>query len=384
MTAAPLTPERAMRRALSLARRVQGRTAPNPPVGAVVYRRGRVLGAGATRPAGGAHAEVVALARARERHGPRALQGAEMAVTLEPCSHFGRTGPCADAIAASGVRRVFVGHRDPNPVVAGRGIRRLRRAGIEVEVGLLAASCREQHRGFVSVMQRGRPWVALKLAATLDGRIATASGESRWVTGVEARRRVHALRNAHDAVMVGSATVAADDPALNVRTAAGHVRRWPVRVVIDGDLAVSPRAAVFRDAGAGKTLCLTRRGHSARRRALRESGGARVLEVASRAGHVDLRRALERLAGEGLTTVWVEGGGGLAAALLRHGLIDEVHWFAAPSLLGGDARAAIGAMGIRRLGDRTRLDVREVRRVGPDLYVHAHVVRADGEWEIHG
>lgn len=373
-----------MQRALSAARRAQGRTHPNPAVGAVVFKGGRLLGSGSTRPVGGAHAEIVALTEARKKHGERAVHGAEIAVTMEPCSHHGRTGPCADELIASGIRRVHIGHRDPNPVVAGRGIRKLRRAGILVEVGLLAEACREQHRGFISVMQRGRPWVALKLASTLDGRIATVAGESQWITSPESRRRVHQLRDQHDAVMVGSSTVQADDPALNVRSPGGAVRRWPARVVVDGDLAVSPRAALYRDEGAARTYCLTRRGHSARRRALRESGGASVLEVAARGGRVDLQRGLERLTTEGLSTVWVEGGGGLAAALLRRRLIDEVHWFAAPTLLGGDARAAIGALGIGRLADRTALDVREVRRVGPDLYVHAHVERADGEWGIHG
>ena len=368
-----VTPERAMERALAQARRGEGRTFPNPSVGAVLFRGDRVLGAGHSRPAGGDHAEIIAMRSASRRHGERSLRGASLAVTLEPCSHQGRTGPCADVVIEAGIRRVYVGHRDPNPLVAGRGIRRLRRAGVEVEVGVLADACRERHRGFFSVMQRGRPWVSLKLAATLDGRIATAAGESRWITGATSREHVHRLRDRHDAILVGSGTVRADDPSLSVRRPDGRVLRWPVRVVVDGDLSVSPRAALFRDDAAARTLCLTRRGHSARRRALRESSGARVIELPARGGRIDLRRALERLAAEGLTTVWVEGGGGIAAALLGRDLVDELHWFAAPALLGADGRPAVGALGLERLADRVRLDVREVRRSGPDLYVHAWI-----------
>ncbi len=371
--AARVTAERAMERALSMACKGDGRTFPNPSVGAVLFRGDRFLGGAHSSPAGGPHAEILAMRRASQRHGEKSLRGASLAVTLEPCSHQGRTGPCADAVIAAGIRRVFIGQRDPNPHVSGRGIRRLRRAGLEVEVGTLAEACADQHRGFFSAMRRGRPWVALKLAATLDGRIATASGESRWITSPESRARVHRLRDRHDAVVVGSGTARADDPALSIRRADGQVLRWPVRVVIDGALALSPRAALFRDDAAARTLCLTRRGHSKRRRALRESAGARVIEVPARAGHIDLGRALERLAAEGLTSIWVEGGGGLAAALLQRGLVDELHWFAAPSLLGADARPAIGELGLSRLVDRVRLDVREVRRCGPDLYVHARI-----------
>src|SRR5512145_85660 len=176
-----------MARALARARRASGRSFPNPPVGALVRRGGRVLGAGDARPVGGPHAEIVALARARARHGAAALRGATLAVTLEPCCHHGRTPPCTDAIVAAGIGRVWLGQLDPNPKVAGRGLRALRRAGVELRTGVREAECREQHRGFLSVQERGRPWVSLKLAATLDGRIATARGESRWITGPAAR-----------------------------------------------------------------------------------------------------------------------------------------------------------------------------------------------------
>ena len=359
-----------MARALARARRASGRSHPNPPVGALVLRGDRVLGAGETRPAGGPHAEIVAIEAARRRHGERALRGATLVVTLEPCCHQGRTPPCTDAILAAGIRRVWVGQRDPNPSVAGGGLRLLRRAGVTLRVGVRETECREQHRGFLSVQQRGRPWVALKLAATLDGRIATARGESRWITGPAARAWVHRLRDAADAVMVGSGTAERDDPELSVRRHGRRVR-MPMRVLVDGGLRVSPGARLFRDADAARTLLLTRRGHPSGRLARRTARGARALLVPARGGHLDLARALAQLAREGLSHVLVEGGGGLAAALLRAGLVDELHWFLAGSLLGADARPALGALAIRALAERRGFDFREVRRLGRDLYVRA-------------
>jgi len=360
-----------MRMALAQARRADGRTHPNPPVGAVVVRGDRVLGRGATQPPGGPHAEIVALERARRRHGARALRGATLAVTLEPCAHQGRTGPCTDVLLAAGIRRVWVGHRDPAPWTRGRGLRRLRAAGVEVLAGVLEAACRHQHRGFLSVLERGRPWVELKLAATLDGRIATAAGESRWITGPRARAFVHRLRARADALLVGSRTACADDPALTARLGRRVVR--PVRVVVDSRLAVPPGARLHREAGQSWVLCGQRA--PARRRQALERAGARLLPVRVRGGHLDLRAALEALAREGLTTLWVEGGGELAGALLRAGLVDEVHWFLAPRLLGADARPALGAGGVRRLDEAWVLEAPRVRRMGPDLYVRGRIRR---------
>jgi diaminohydroxyphosphoribosylaminopyrimidine deaminase/5-amino-6-(5-phosphoribosylamino)uracil reductase len=364
-----MDPERAMRRALSRARRREGRTHPNPTVGAAVVKGDRVLATGATSATGGPHAEIVALAAARRRHGARALRGAGLAVTLEPCHHQGRTGPCSQAIRDAGLARVWVGHRDPNPAVSDRGIRALRRAGVEVAVGILEEECRWLHRGFISVQQRERPWVALKLAATLDGRIATRGGESRWITGALARAHVHQLRGRVDAVMVGSATARSDDPELTVRSDGKRVH-CPVRILVDSKLVVPTRRRLFRDRDAARTWVLAGRAAPAGRRAAREACGARVLPIATRGGHLDLRVALRTLAWEGLTSVLVEGGGSLAAALLRAGLVDEVHWYTAPSLLGADARPAVAGLQVARLGSRPELEVRDLRRLGPDLYVH--------------
>ncbi len=377
--------ERMMRRALRAAALGSGRTHPNPSVGAVVFRGDRILATGTTRPPGGPHAEIVALARARRRFGAAALRGASLAVTLEPCNFVGRTGACTEAIVAAGIGRVVAGCRDSHARVSGRGLARLRRAGLAVEVGVLEAECRWQHRGFLSVCERGRPFVTLKLAATLDGRIAVASGESRWITGEASRAAVHRLRLEHDAVMIGSATALADDPELSARRG-DRVLRWPVRVLVDGSLRVPSRARLFslaaaRTAAAGEAVARTGETWVVCREGVRGLAAARsradrVIEVpGGGSGHVDLAQALEGLAEAGLTSILVEGGGRLAAALLRADLVDEVHWFLAPRLIGDDGRPALGAMGFERLRDALALEAVEIRRRGPDLQVSGRVGR---------
>ena len=361
--------EKMMRAALACARRGEGRVFPNPSVGAIVFRGDRILGRGTTRPPGGKHAEIVAMDAVRRKHGARALRGASIASTLEPCSFTGRTGPCADAIVEAGIGRVVAGCRDPHAKVAGRGFRKLRRAGLEVTTGVLDAECRHQHRGFLSVVERGRPWVTLKLATTLDGRIATASGESRWITGPESRAFVHRLRDASDAVMVGSETVLADDPRLDVRRGTKSLRT-PIRILLDGRLRVPADARLLSDADAAKTWVVC--GERARGLTQVRAAVGKVVPVRrSGEGHVDLSRAMKALAQAGLTTVLVEGGGGLAAALLRAGLVDEVHWMLAPKLIGSDGRPGLGPLALRRLRDAVALSPERVTRRGNDLHVHA-------------
>jgi diaminohydroxyphosphoribosylaminopyrimidine deaminase/5-amino-6-(5-phosphoribosylamino)uracil reductase len=368
-----MTPESAMRLALAQGRRARGRTYPNPCVGAVVFRGERILGRGYTRPAGGPHAEVVALRSAIRNGGARSVRGSSMAVTLEPCCHIGRTGPCTDAILESGVRRVFVGHTDPHTNVSGRGIRRLRRGGIDVEVGVLAEGCRRLHRGFISVCKRGRPFVSLKLASTLDGRIATASGESRWITGPMARAAVHRLRARTDAILVGSQTVLADDPELTARKGDRVVHR-PVRVVVDSRLRVPATARPYVDDSGGRWVVTARGASKAKRRVLTEAG-VRLLDVGRTGRYLDLERALSILGEHGLTEVLVEGGGGLGAALMRAGLVDEVHWFTSPMFLGGEARAALGPLHVAALKDAWKLRDVSVRKVGDDIHVCGQVGR---------
>jgi diaminohydroxyphosphoribosylaminopyrimidine deaminase/5-amino-6-(5-phosphoribosylamino)uracil reductase len=363
-----------MRLALSQARRAEGSTFPNPPVGAVVYRGDRVLGRGYTRPAGGPHAEIIALENARRRHGAGSLRGATLAVTLEPCCHQGRTPPCTEAVVAAGIARVAVGHLDPSCEVGGRGLRRLRARGLRVEVGILEESCRYQHRGFLSCQERGRPWVALKLAASLDGRIATSRGESRWISGEGSRLRVHQLRARADALLVGSGTVRVDDPELTARRDGRLVRR-PIRILVDSRLSVPASRRLFRGPAAATTWVLAAPRAPAERRRRLESRGVRVLSIPRRGAHLDLARTLARLAEEGLTSLLVEGGGGMAAALFRAGLVDEVHWFLAPILLGGDGLPAVGDLYLARLSSRVPIRIRDLKRLGQDLYLHGLVVR---------
>jgi diaminohydroxyphosphoribosylaminopyrimidine deaminase/5-amino-6-(5-phosphoribosylamino)uracil reductase len=296
-----------------------------------------------------------------------------MAVTLEPCCHTGRTGPCTGAIIEAKLAQVSIGCRDPHELVARRSVPRLRAAGVDVRLGVLERECQIQNRGFLSVCARGRPFVTLKLAATVDGRIATAGGESRWITGPAARSFAHGLRSSTDAIMVGGVTARTDDPELTARRG-GRVVHRPVRVLVDSKLRTSPKLRLFGDADS-QTWVLHKRG--ARGRRALEARGARLLEVKSRGDHLDLRAALECLADQGLTTVLVEGGGQLAAALLRRGLVDELHWLQAPRLLGGDARPALGALGVKRLRDAQELGTLRIRRLGDDLHIHAQLYQPE-------
>jgi diaminohydroxyphosphoribosylaminopyrimidine deaminase/5-amino-6-(5-phosphoribosylamino)uracil reductase len=349
---------RTMGAALRLAERGAGRTSPNPAVGAVVMRNGRLVGRGYHRRAGGPHAEVFALRQA----GPRA-RGATLYVTLEPCCHFGRTPPCVDAVLDSGVSRVVVGMLDPNPRVRGRGIARLRRAGLRVDVGVREEECRALNEDFAKYVTRGLPFVVLKLAATLDGRIATAKGDSRWVTGAAARRRVHEMRNRLDAVVVGSETVRADDPELTCRLRGG---RDPLRVILDARLRSPMSARVFTH-NPERTRLYTLTANGAKAERLRRRG------VVVRRGGGDrrgsLRRVLRELAEEGVKSVLIEGGGVLAAHALRAGLVDRLALFLAPKVLGGDGRPMVGAMRLRRMADALSIAEVTVERLGEDVLV---------------
>ncbi|MFI5316396.1 MAG: bifunctional diaminohydroxyphosphoribosylaminopyrimidine deaminase/5-amino-6-(5-phosphoribosylamino)uracil reductase RibD [Myxococcota bacterium] len=351
-----------MRAAVSLAARGRGRTAPNPCVGALVERGGRVLARARTADGGAPHAEARALERAGE-----AARGATLYVTLEPCAHLGRTPPCVDAVIRARPRRVVIGTVDPDPRTAGRSIRRLRRAGIEVAVGVEGAACARLHEGFLSRVLRGRPFTTLKLAASLDGRIATARGESRWITSAAARAYVQALRARADAIAVGSRTVLADDPELLARRGARIVHR-PRRIAIDSALRTPADARLIAAGEPGSAWILCAANAGAARRARLERAGARVVEVAARAGHLDLRAAWRALGRLGVNDLLVEGGGGLAAALLRAGLVDRMHFFVAPLLIGGDGRAVLAELGVERLAAALRPARLAWRRLGPDLH----------------
>ena len=348
-----------MARAVALARRGLGRTSPNPPVGAVLVKRGRLVGEGWHRRAGAEHAEIVALRRAGA-----AARGATLYLTLEPCTHVGRTPPCAPAVIAAGVARVVLGVSDPNPRVRGRGIRALRAAGIEVKTGILLVEASAVSAWWRTAMVKRRPYVILKLAASLDGRIATASGESRWVSGPPARRMVHRLRNQVDAVVVGAGTVIADDPALTCRMRGG---RDPLRVIVDGRLRVSPRARAIRERSTAPTIVATTASASTARRRDLTGAGAEVLVLPGRGGRLRLTRLLQTLSARGIVSVLIEGGADLAAAALRERVVDSLLLVSAPILIGGEGRAMLGPLGHRRLASVPRLAGDHVTRLGGDV-----------------
>ena len=339
---------RMMRRALTLAVRGLGETSPNPAVGCVVTRGGRVVGEGWHRRAGSPHAEVEALRRAGAR-----ARGATLYVTLEPCAHEGRTPPCAPLVRDAGVGRVVVARRDPNPLVSGRGLALLRRAGIVVEAGLLADESARLNERFLAWARLGRPFILLKAAVTLDGRIATAAGRSRWITSPGQRRQARWLRRLHDAVLVGIGTALADDPLL---LPSPRLRRPFTRVVLDSTLRLPPGGRLARSATPRTpVLVLCCAPDPSRRRAL-ESAGVEVLEVAGEGGRVPVAAAVEALRARGATSLMVEGGGEVLGSFLAARLVDQVALFRAPLLLGGrGSRPAFGGPDPLEVGDALRL-----------------------------
>ncbi|MFT4046128.1 MAG: bifunctional diaminohydroxyphosphoribosylaminopyrimidine deaminase/5-amino-6-(5-phosphoribosylamino)uracil reductase RibD [Solimonas sp.] len=343
-----------MARALRLAERGLCTTQPNPRVGCVIVKNGEVIGEGAHLRAGEPHAEIHALRMAGVR-----ARGADLFVTLEPCAHHGRTPPCADALVAAGLRKVWVAMIDPNPEVAGGGVARLRAAGIEVETDLLAADAERLNRGFLSRMTRGRPWLTLKLAASLDGRTAMASGESQWITSEAARADVHRLRAAAGAVMTGVATVMADNPQLNARGLDFEVRQ-PDRIVLDSNGRVPSTARIWNGDARRFWLVGARPAHA--------PDGVAVVELPRDAdGSLNLEAALAALARHEVNEVLLECGPRLAGAALQRGLVDEIVAYVAPTLLGHEARPFAYLPGFERLSQRIALQFVDTRSVGSDL-----------------
>jgi diaminohydroxyphosphoribosylaminopyrimidine deaminase/5-amino-6-(5-phosphoribosylamino)uracil reductase len=350
-----------MAHALRLAARGLGNVWPNPAVGCVVVRDGIVVGRGWTQPGGRPHAE----ARALQQAGSRA-QGATVYVTLEPCAHYGQTPPCASALIKARVARVVTALTDPDPRVSGKGHAMLRSAGIAVTEGILTPEATHLNAGFLKRVTRGLPFLTLKLAASLDGRTATASGESRWITGPEARRRVHALRMSHDAVMVGSGTALADDPDLTVRDMGAE--RQPVRIVLDRTLKHSPASRLGRTAKEIPVWLLHGPTAPAARHAAWQATGATLIETPEAAGQLDLTAALQALAQRGLTRILSEGGSTLAAALLKARLIDNLALFTAGVTLGAEGTPTLGPLGLATLADAPRLRLKQTQTIGPDSF----------------
>ena len=351
-----------MARALALADRGRDTATPNPNVGCVIAKSGRVIGEGWHARAGEPHAEAMALAACAE-----SPEGSTAYVTLEPCGHHGRTPPCAEALALARVARVVAAIEDPNPLVKGRGLAGLRAAGVRVETGLLAAEAKEAHRGFLARMSRGRPWMRIKSAASLDGRIALANGESRWITGEAARRDVHALRARSCAVLTGIGTVLRDDPQLTVR----HVDclRQPRRVVVDSRLELPVTAKIL----SGEPLLVLTATDDRERRAALEARGAEVVVVPAIGGKTDLAAVARLLAERGFNEVTVETGAKLGGSLLRAGVIDEIVLYVAPVLLGDAAQGLFALAAFEQLGEAIRPRIVDIRAVGADLRITARL-----------
>ena len=361
-----------MARALQLAERGVMTARPNPRVGCVIVRDGACVGEGWHARTGEAHAEVHALRAAGE-----AARGATAYVNLEPCSHYGRTPPCCDALLEAGVAEVVVAMRDPNPAVAGNGLERLRQGGVRVREGLLEPGALALNAGFARRMLRQRPWVRCKLAASLDGRTAMASGESRWITGAAARADVHRWRGRSCAIVTGSGTVRADDPALTVRDVPGATEiPPPLRVVLDSGLTTPPGARLLAEPG--PVLILTA-SEDAERRAALEAAGAEVQRIASRGGALDLEAVLELLAGRQVNEVMVESGPTLAGAFLDGGWVDELIVYQAPHLMGHQARPLLQLPGLETMANRRPLTLLDVRLVGGDIRIMARPEPIAGE-----
>ncbi len=360
---------RFMRRALTLARKGLGKTSPNPAVGAVVVKKGRIIGRGFHAKQGEPHAEVHALINAGS-----AAKGATIYVTLEPCHHQGRTPPCTRAVLESGIVRVVYGASDPNPKVAGGGGAFLAGQGLKVSAGVLREACEHEHRFFFKHVTTGRPYVVLKTAATLDGKTAAYTGDSRWITGEKARRQVHRMRSWLDAICVGSGTALNDDPQLTCRLRGG---RDPLRVVVDTKLKLPTTAKVLDASSPASCLVACGPKAPAKRRIALERAGAQVLALPKGLkGSVDLLALMEELGRRGIISLLLEGGAGLAWGFLSQGLIDEIAYFYAPKLIGGRfATGMIGGAGFAKMAQAVMLGTPRVRRFGDDFMVQARVIR---------
>ncbi len=342
-----------MRRAIALAKRGRGRTSPNPLVGCVLVKSGRIIGEGYHRKFGGPHAEPNALAQAG-----KAARGATAYVNLEPCCYFGKTPACSRTLIEAGIARVVFGVRDPNPKVAGKGKAALRRAGIIVEEGILAKECETLNRAFFTWIKKGRPYVILKAAASLDGRIQTATGESKWITSPQARALSRKMRSEVDAILVGRGTVIADNPKLT-----GTGRRHPLRIVLDTNQNTPRTAKLLREPGT--SLIVSSKAPNGK---LPASAAVQHLRVPKRGSRLDLKKALKAIASRGVTSLLVEGGSEIHTAFLQAGLVDEVRLFLAPSLLGGEtARSFFEGKGFGTLKSAPRLNATSIRRVGTDF-----------------
>jgi len=364
-----------MGQALSLARLALGQASPNPAVGAVVVKKGVVVGQGYTQPPGSHHAEVLALKQAGEK-----ARGGVMYVTLEPCCHYGRTPPCTEAIISAGIKRVHMAMLDPNPSVSGRGKDELERKGIKVYLGEHEEEAKEINEAYIKFITTGIPFVTAKFAVSLDGKIATRKGDSRWISGREARKYVHCLRYTTDAIMAGVNTVLADDPHLTTRCSGGRggtARKQPLRVIVDGEGRTPLTARIFNEPG--KTLLALGKVAKPGEKAAFAQAGAEILELPTAEVLVDLGKLLEALGRWEITSVLVEGGGILLGSLFDHGLVDKVIAFIAPIIIGGaEAKTAVVGKGVDKVAESFRLERVRVEKLGDDLMVSGYVAVKGG------
>ncbi len=360
--------EKYMQRALDIAARAQGRTSPNPMVGAVVVKDNQVVGEGYHMKAGTPHAEVHALQAAGD-----AAWGATLYVNLEPCSHYGRTPPCADAIVEAGVKRVIVAGLDPNPRVSGRGLKILQDAGIETLTGVLEQEARNLNLAFFKYIQTGIPLVSLKVAMTLDGKIATSTGDSKWISGEASRKYVHQLRNVYDAIMVGIGTVLKDDPMLNTRLEDKDIRD-PIRVIIDSKLDLPSSSNIVKTTRQQKTIVFCSQQADSARQEFLEEAGLTVIKMTVNEEKLPLEEVLRVLGEMEIMTLLVEGGGEINGYLIEKGLIDKVYWFIAPKIIGGrEAPTPVGGRGITQLKDALPLRSMEIQRFDEDILITGYL-----------
>lgn len=360
-----ITPEDAvfMRRAIELARTgVTGRVHPNPRVGAVVVRGGRIVGEGAHERFGGPHAEVRAIEKAKSL-----VEGSTVYISLEPCPHFGKTPPCTDLLIKSRVKKVVIGAKDPNPKVAGKGLRALKKAGIEIVSGVLEKEAEALNRDFAWWIRTGLPYVVLKSAQSLDGKIATRTGKSRWISGPESRKIGHELRAQADAVLVGVNTLLADNPFLSARSGAKVPQ--PFKIILDSELKTSPRANIFSSVSPGPViLVVTKRASRERRKQF--DGKAQIIETAEKNGRIDLKDLVKRLGALGIVNILVEGGGETVSGFISEKLAREAYFFLAPILIGGRlAPSSVGGEGVSDLKRAARLKNWSVAKSGADFLI---------------
>lgn len=355
-----------MNHALRLASRARGRTRPNPMVGCVIVKEGRIVGKGYHHRAGEGHAEVLALDQARER-----AEGATVYVTLEPCSHYGRTPPCADTLIKAGVNRVVVAMKDPNPLVAGRGLERLRSAGIMVHLGVCEEEAHHLNQPFLTWITQKRPMLTLKMAASLDGKVATKHNESQWITGPEARLHVQKMRDRHDVVLVGSGTVLADNPRLNCRIKGG---RDPIRLVVDSTLKIPLNANLFTSTTAPLWIATTEQADSEHSKKIESKGAEVIVCHTTKEGRVDLVDLMHHLGKRDILSVLSESGGILSHALLNAGLADRLALFLAPKFIGGrEAPGMLNGLGIEHLNLAPRLNNLSITKVGEDILLEGAI-----------